>query len=77
MTSIAKGTTGDLTLYAQWSDAPIKEGTLDTIKETFDKFLDKTKEFMDEEMIDGVKNLYVVVGGAAVFLLIAVLAMRR
>ena len=64
-------------LYAQWSDAPIKEGTLDTIKETFDKFLDKTKEFMDEEMIDGVKNLYVVVGGAAVFLLIAVLAMRR
>lgn len=57
--------------------APIKEGTLDTIKETFDKFLDKTKEFMDEEMIDGVKNLYVVVGGAAVFLLIAVLAMRR
>ena len=67
----------NLTLYAQWSDAPIKEGTLDTIKETFDKFLDKTKEFMDEEMIDGVKNLYVVVGGAAVFLLIAVLAMRR
>ena len=32
---------------------------------------------MDEEMIDGVKNLYVVVGGAAVFLLIGVLAMRR
>ena len=66
-----------VTFYAQWSVAPLDNGATETITETFNSFLEKTEEFMNEEAVEGVKNLYLVIGGVAVFLIIAVIAMRR
>ena len=68
---------GDDTIYAQWSIAPLDIDGEKTIVETFDNFLKKVDDFMDDEAVDGVSNLYLVIGGVAVFLIIAVIAMRR
>ena len=68
---------GDATLYAQWSVAPLEIDGEKTIVEEIDNFLKKVDDFMDDEPVDGVSNLYIVLGGVAVFLVIAVVAMRR
>ncbi len=68
---------GDDTLYAQWSVAPLDIDGEKTFVEQIDNFLKKVDDFMDDEPVDGISNLYIVIGCAAAFLVIAVIAMRR
>lgn len=62
----------DRSLYAEWTS-----DSSGGIVDAFNDFLKKVGDFMNDEAIDGVKNLYLVIGGVILFLAIAAIAMRR
>ena len=70
----------NLTLYAQWTKNPSSgiSGIIDSITNALERFLDKAQTFLEkEDIVDGVKNLYLVAGGVVAFIIIAVIATRR
>ncbi len=70
----------NLTLYAQWTKNSSSgiSGIIESITNALEQFLDKAQTFLEkEDIVDGVKNLYLVAGGVAAFIIIAVIATRR
>ncbi len=70
----------NLTLYAQWTENPSSGigGIIKSVSDAFEKFMNNATDFMEKkDIVDGVKNMYIVLGGAAIFIIIAVIAMRR
>lgn len=71
---------GDLTLYAQWAEKPSSgiSGIIESITNAAEQFFDKAQTFLEKEnIINGVKNLYVVGGGVLIFIITALIATRR
>ncbi len=71
---------GNLTIYAQWAEKPSSgiSGIIESITSAAEQFLDKAEAFLEKEnIVDGVKNLYVVGGGVLIFIIIALIATRR